>query len=320
MAWKQGVRVAVWTVACVAGLGAAGPAAAHAPTDPPRSPATPESYVAQWRDEAVRQMQLHGIPASITLAQGILESGSGGSALARQANNHFGIKCHSDWTGERVYFDDDAPGECFRAYRDASESFADHSAFLKKQRYAGLFALERTDYRGWAHGLKAAGYATDPAYADRLIGLIERYSLHVHDGAEAVAKAVPPAPPPAAGRKVWWTGNKVRFVEARTGDTYGSLARELDLMPWQLYRYNGVPRGEADYAPVAGERVYLEPFRRRGDAAVHTVVAGEDVRDVARAHAVQVSRIERLNRLVPGAALQPGDRLVLQWRLFGGEN
>jgi hypothetical protein len=119
---------------------------------------------------------------------------------------------------------------------------------------------------------------------------------------------------------VWWTGNKVRFVEARTGDTYGSLARELDVMPWQLYRYNGVPRGELDYAPVAGERVYLEPFRRRGDAAVHTVVAGEDVLDVARAHAVQVSRIERLNRLAPGAALQPGDRLVLQWRLFGGEN
>lgn len=299
-------------VACVV-WGATGFAAGLGPTDPPARPATPESYVAQWKDEAVRQMHAHGIPASITLAQGILESGSGGSELARKANNHFGIKCHSDWTGARVYHDDDAAGECFRSYRDAAESFEDHSAFLKKQRYASLFQLELTDYHGWAQGLKAAGYATDPKYADRLIGLIEQHGLAAYDHApgrpeEAVAKA-------AAGRAVWWTGNRVRFVEAQAGDTYGTLARELDVMPWQLYRYNGVARGAADYVPGVGERVYVEPLRRRGDADWHVVQAGEDLRDVGRAHGVSAGSLARMNRISEEAVLQPGQRLSLRWKV-----
>jgi len=269
--------------------------------------------VAQWKDEAVRQMHAHGIPASITLAQGILESGSGASELARKANNHFGIKCHSDWTGARVYHDDDAAGECFRSYRDAAESFEDHSAFLKKQRYASLFQLELTDYRGWAQGLKAAGYATDPKYADRLIGLIEQHGLAAYDRApggavEAVANA-------AAGRAVWWTGNRVRFVEARAGDTFGRLARELDVMPWQLYRYNGVVRGTTDYAPAAGERVYVEPLRRRGDADWHVVQPGEGLREVARAHGVSARSLARMNRISEGAVRHPGQRLSLRWKV-----
>jgi len=293
--------------------GASGFARGVGPTDPPARPATPESYVAQWKDEAVRQMHAHGIPASITLAQGILESGSGASELARKSNNHFGIKCHSDWTGARVYHDDDAAGECFRSYRDAAESYEDHSAFLKKQRYAALFQLELTDYRGWAQGLKAAGYATDPKYADRLIGLIEQYGLAAYDRApagpvEAVAAAT-------GGRAVWWTGNRVRFVEARAGDTYPALARELDVMPWQLYRYNGVTRGATAYAPAVGERVYVEPLRRRGDADWHVVQGGEDLRDVARAHGVSVGSLARMNRMAEDAELHPGQRLSLRWKV-----
>ena len=135
------------------------------------SVATNETYIDQWQDEAVRQMQKYGIPASITLAQGILESGNGVSELAQRSNNHFGIKCHSTWTGKRTYHDDDEKGECFRVYDDAKDSYEDHSHFLLRDRYARLFELEPTDYKGWAKGLKACGYATDPSYADRLITL-----------------------------------------------------------------------------------------------------------------------------------------------------
>ena len=143
--------------------------------------ATNETYIEQWQDEAVRQMQMYGIPASITLAQGILESGNGVSELAQRSNNHFGIKCHATWTGKRTYHDDDEKGECFRVYDDAKDSYEDHSHFLLRDRYARLFELEPTDYEGWAKGLKACGYATDPAYADRLITLIEKHDLNALD-------------------------------------------------------------------------------------------------------------------------------------------
>ena len=127
-------------------------------------------------------MKEYGIPASITLAQGILESGDGNSELATKANNHFGIKCHSDWTGESMKYDDDRRNECFRVYSDARESFKDHSLFLsERSRYATLFDLDPIDYKGWARGLKKAGYATDPKYADRLIDLIERHELYRYD-------------------------------------------------------------------------------------------------------------------------------------------
>ena len=124
-----------------------------------------EAYIERWKDEAIRQMVKHRIPASITLAQGILESGSGKSELSSKSNNHFGIKCHSDWTGGRTYYDDDKKGECFRVYEDARDSYQDHSLFLKRDRYASLFDLRIDDYKGWAKGLKRCGYATSPTYA-----------------------------------------------------------------------------------------------------------------------------------------------------------
>ena len=134
------------------------------------------AYIEKYHTIAIRQQKLHGIPASIILAQGLLESGAGRGRLAVEANNHFGIKCH-DWTGDRIYHDDDERNECFRKYRHASESYEDHSLFLvNRSRYRNLFQLNPTDYVAWAHGLKAAGYATDPAYAQKLISLIERYN------------------------------------------------------------------------------------------------------------------------------------------------
>ena len=134
-------------------------------------------YIDRFKDIAIEEMRKNGIPASITLAQGLLESGNGNGTLARQGNNHFGIKCNVDWTGPTIRKDDDAPQECFRVYSSPEESYRDHSEFLKRKRYADLFELDRNDYRGWAIGLKQAGYATNPKYADLLIGIIERYRL-----------------------------------------------------------------------------------------------------------------------------------------------
>lgn len=141
-----------------------------------------EQYIDQYREAAMANMRQTGVPASITLAQGILESGAGNSPLAREANNHFGIKCHKEWNGPTYIQDDDEKDECFRKYEDALQSYLDHAHFLtSRPRYKGLFELDITDYKGWAHGLKAAGYATNPNYAQILIGLIERYELHRYD-------------------------------------------------------------------------------------------------------------------------------------------
>ena len=138
---------------------------------------TPESYIDTWRDVAIKQMRKYGVPASITLAQGLLESANGNSLLAREAKNHFGIKCTSDWNGGRY----NKGGDCYRQYKSAQESFADHCEFLKKKRYAGLFQLRVTDYKGWARGLKDAGYATNPKYPELLINMIEKYHLDRYD-------------------------------------------------------------------------------------------------------------------------------------------
>lgn len=143
-------------------------------------------YVERFKDIAIEEMLKSGIPASITLAQGMLESASGNSTLAREANNHFGIKCHAGWTGKTILKDDDAVGECFRYYNSAEESYRDHSEFLKRSHYAFLFDLDRNDYRGWARGLKKAGYATNPRYPELLISLIERYGLDRYDRGESV--------------------------------------------------------------------------------------------------------------------------------------
>jgi len=150
---------------------------------------TTEVYIQNWKNECMEQMEKHGIPASITMAQGILESASGTSDLALKANNHFGIKCHKDWTGKKFYKDDDKKNECFRVYDNAEASFDDHSVFLKRDRYASLFQLDITDYKGWAKGLKECGYATNPQYPQLLIALIEKHRLYDLDqGAEAVSQ------------------------------------------------------------------------------------------------------------------------------------
>ncbi|KJD32611.1 N-acetylmuramidase [Tamlana nanhaiensis] len=188
-----------------------------------------EEYIDLYKEVAQQEMQLYGIPASITLAQGILESASGYGRLSVEANNHFGIKCH-EWTGARIYHDDDELQECFRKYKDAKYSFRDHSLFLKeRKRYAGLFDLKKEDYKGWAKGLRAAGYATDRKYPDKLISLIERYQLHEFDK-KVLGKNYTLYEP--ASYKETYTVTK--------GDTLYSISRKYNLSVAELQKLNGL--------------------------------------------------------------------------------
>ncbi|NNK88156.1 MAG: LysM peptidoglycan-binding domain-containing protein [Flavobacteriaceae bacterium] len=206
---------------------------ADAPTvDRPRITSV-EEYIDTFKAIAIAEMNQYGIPASITLAQGILESGSGRGRLATEANNHFGIKCH-DWTGPRIYHDDDRSQECFRKYRDAAQSFRDHSEFLYgRKRYAKLFKLRRTDYKGWARELRRAGYATDRKYPEKLISLIERYGLDNFDeGYTGLSTNLP------------------KEYEVRAGDTLYSISRRYNLSVETLKRMNNLSGNEISIGQV----------------------------------------------------------------------
>ncbi|GGH40325.1 N-acetylmuramidase [Mangrovimonas yunxiaonensis] len=200
-----------------------------------------EAYIAQYSGIAQEEMKLYGIPASITLAQGILESGSGKGRLSVQANNHFGIKCH-EWTGERIYHDDDRRQECFRKYNHSKYSYRDHSLFLKeRKRYRGLFDLKIDDYKGWARGLKAAGYATDRKYPDKLISLIERYQLHRFDH-----EVMGAAPRTVVSSHVK-TGAK--YVVEK-GDTLYSISKKFNLTVERLQQLNNIKGTTIDVGQV----------------------------------------------------------------------
>jgi len=298
-------------------------------------------YVAQFYPIAIEKMQQYGIPASITLAQGILESGSGHSRLAIEANNHFGIKCHKEWDGPAFYMDDDLPNECFRKYSDPRESYNDHSLFLTtRSRYAFLFSYSSDDYKKWAHGLKKAGYATNPHYAHLLIKIIEETSLHQYDtmtmfpvmshdelaiqvssSSDVAADAVLSSPVAAlsvadfeqvgasdAGRPVYVHRN-IRFIIARPGDTFLSLAEEFGLYSYQIYKNNELKRDEA---LTVGEMVYLERKNNKATEASHTVHPGESLRFIAQYYAVRLKKLRRLNQLDKESVLVPGTSIRLR--------
>lgn len=257
-------------------------------------------YVDQWRETAIEQMAKHKIPASITIAQGILESGSGNSELARKGNNHFGIKCHG-WTGEKMYVDDDKKGECFRVYKTAAGSYEDHSLFLNTyDRYAFLFDLEITDYKKWAEGLKKAGYATNPKYPDLLIGIIEDLKL---DELDKVVAPLEIAPQLVAANETMSnkhetfssTNVKVKFVKAKKGDTFYKIAEEFGLTLRQLYRYNDFPK-EKDVLEE-GDIIYIQPKKRGTLFKKEEVVADKEmtVNEIAQRYALKAKTIVRLN-------------------------
>lgn len=291
---------------------------------------TAEEYIAQWQQVAIRKMKEHGIPASITLAQGLLESGNGNSELARQANNHFGIKCTPDWTGGKSYHDDDKRNECFRKYKDAAQSYEDHAKFLQRPRYAGLFDLKPTDYKGWAHGLKKAGYATDPNYPQKLINLIERYELHKLDQGQVVARTTKPAEkpstPPRSGRRssgaeeititvgaartVERFDGRMRYVRARAGESYRVIADELGVPVGTLARFNDQDKGAA---LIEGQVVFIQPKRNQvKDPDVHVVQAGESLWGISQRHGVKLARLAAYNGLKPDAPVRPGTKLLLK--------
>lgn len=210
---------------------------------------TAESYISEYKDVAIQEMKRSGIPASITLAQGMLESGNGNSALARYANNHFGIKCTNDWDGRKYYKDDDKRNDCFRVYKNAAASFEDHTAFLKRKRYAALFELSSTDYKGWAKGLKKAGYATNPHYPQQLIELIERHELHRFDGRQKRSKHEEEHEAQDSMATEARSGSYI----VKSGDTLYSIATRYGLTVKQLRRRNNL-RGNAIHI---GQRLSL---------------------------------------------------------------
>jgi len=300
------------------------------PANGQRQRMTRAEYIEKYAATAVREMKATGIPASITLAQGCLESGNGNSTLAVKGNNHFGIKCHKNWKGKTIRHDDDEKNECFRSYKNADESFRDHSDFLRySDRYASLFNLELTDYKGWAYGLQKAGYATAKTYASSLIQIIEENELWRYDKLDAKAReALPPTPmeaefsvafKPYPGHKLYTaalgreirTTNGVAWITAREGDTYAGLAKEFNLFKGELLRFNDHRRNTA---LQPGEVVYVEAKKRESARNLdkHVVEEGETMRDLAQRYAVKMKSLYKYNAMAPGTEPEPGTILNLR--------
>lgn len=290
---------------------------------------SPQSiYIERYSSLAVEEMYRSGVPASITLAQGLLESRSGLSELAVEANNHFGIKCHN-WNGEKMYYDDDRKGECFRKYSSVEESFRDHSDFLRyRDRYKFLFDLEPDDYEGWAHGLKKAGYATDSHYPKKLIRLIEEYELYRYDLSDSPKRHRPESPSElerarlvendrsevfhfSLSRQIY-SMNGVPFVYSSEGDTYSSIAAANGLFLREILKFNDLD--EAGYL-YPGTVVYLQKKRKETAAGIekHIVDAtGETMRDIAQRYAIRLDRLCRMNGRSEGYMPKEGEVMILR--------
>ncbi|HLN19906.1 MAG TPA: glucosaminidase domain-containing protein [Bacteroidales bacterium] len=292
-------------------------------------------YVNTYKDIAIKEMKRTGVPASITLAQGMIESNYGRSTLSRTANNHFGIKCHNGWTGASVRQDDDSKNECFRKYSSASESFEDHSDFLKTgSRYSFLFELPPTDYKSWARGLKKAGYATNPDYADMLIRKIEENNLMIFD-TDAVAgkkksqekiqdqKSVyagdvagnvamassgneVPARIPRIQEK-----NRIQYIIVKDGETRETIEREFSLLKWELPRYNELSE---DFQVTPGQILYLQPKRDKAEPGVNTYKSVKDdtMYLISQKFGIKTKSLYELNRMEPGKEPEPGTTIWLR--------
>ena len=290
---------------------------------------TPQQrYVEKYAPMAVREMLRSGVPASITLAQGMLESGNGESKLATQANNHFGIKCHKGWEGKTIHHDDDARGECFRVYDSVEESYRDHSDFLRyRDRYKFLFDLDRTDYKGWAYGLKKAGYATDPSYAAKLIRYIEDNNLSRFDVLKEVEAEEMPLPPHRIEAPVLtmsdeefhfpltrelYSVNGVPFVYSLAGETYKSIAKHYHLFHREILRFNDLKR---DVPLAPGTVVYLAHKKNHSPKGLDKYIVeedGEDFHAICQRFALKEKAVLKMNGLSKAPSLREGDELKLR--------
>jgi LysM repeat protein len=297
---------------------------------------TPEQYVAMYKDIAIREMKRMGVPAAITLAQGILETESGNSDLVKKSNNHFGIKCKTNWTGASVTHDDDATGECFRLYKTADESYRDHSNFLRgSDRYGFLFKLDVRDYKGWAYGLKKAGYATNPAYPQILIKNIEQYNLQQYtlvaagdapkfdasqfqDDAEekiiaekiaAQEKTVADeASLPDAGDKVV-TVNGSKCVYAAKGTSLLVVATKNNIALSKMLGFNELSE---DGMLVKNQYVFLEKKSKTGEADFYVAKGGESLYDIAQKNGIQLQYMLDYNRLLGNEDIKAGTKIFLK--------
>lgn len=275
-----------------------------------------KAYIAKYKKMAITEMNRTGIPASIILAQGLLESGNGKSTLATKANNHFGIKCH-DWTGSSIKIDDDKKNECFRKYKDPYQSYKDHSKFLTtRNRYAFLFDLKPTDYKGWAKGLKKAGYATHPKYAHMLIDIIEEEELFLLDTGSKRKRF-------AHSRSSKFeksigdldlrleVANGVHFVKVIKGDTFYNLEKKMGVSRSKLLKYNELPK---NYVLGIDQILYFN--KKRGKAArgynFHRVKSGETLYDIAQKYCVKLKRIRKFNGFSKKHEVAEDDRVYLR--------
>jgi len=269
-----------------------------------------KEYVSVYEKIAIQQMNQFKIPASITIAQGILESGSGNSTLAKKANNHFGIKCHTDWKGEKIYMDDDTKNECFRSYSKVEDSYIDHSLFLNtRKRYESLFTLSITDYKSWAVGLKSAGYATNPKYAEQLIQLIEELELFKLDGGALVPVSTAN---PALLLARFTHENNVDYIVAQKGDSYYKIAKRFGLTLSQLHAYNDF-NPEKDVIEE-GDIIYLEPKRLKSkNKDFIELEKPMNLREISQKEAVKLKKLMRKNQCSsPDEQLPKGEKVFLR--------
>ena len=277
-----------------------------------------QQYIDQYKDIAIEQMQRYHIPASITLAQGLLESGAGRSELTRNSNNHFGIKCNNNWTGRRTYHDDDAKNDCFRVYDSAYESYEDHSKFLSgNQRYRQLFQLKTTDYKGWAKGLKACGYATSPVYAEKLIEIIQLYKLYQYDSAKGydhfMAQRTKDQNPNGASLHTIKIFNKNYYIIARRGDTFKAIGEEVGISYRKIAKYNERYRKDK---LEEGEIIWLKKKQRKAPkdykGRLHYVRDGESMYTIAQKYGIRLKNLYKMNHLTPDYQIRVGDGLRLR--------
>lgn len=300
-------------------------------------PASTREYIDRYSVIAMSEMRRTGVPASITLAQGIIESGNGKSRLAVEGNNHFGIKCHNDWTGPTIRHHDDRRNECFRKYQSAEESFRDHSDFLRNTpRYRFLFDLDPTDYKGWAKGLKRAGYATNPDYAGMIIRKIEEYGLYEFDRLVISGNSKKPdeilrngkeADQPAvtvneydrmkSEREITDAddrvkeNNRIKYIIVNEGDTKASIEKEHNLLRWELSRYNELPE---DFEVTPGQILYLQPKRSKAEFGkeYHVVAEGETMYSISQLYGIKVEKLYIMNRMDKGTEPAAGTKLWLR--------
>lgn len=297
-----------------------------------------QDYINSYKDLAITEMKRTGIPASITLAQGIIESDCGHSTLAREANNHFGIKCHDDWTGPTIRHNDNRRNECFRKYHKPEESFYDHSDFLKSvPRYGFLFSINSTDYKAWAHGLKKAGYATNPDYANMLIRTIEENNLWYFDRGY-IAAILPPqtsdsvkgplsshsadstkktVKSPSGNMAVLarpprvMENNRIQYIIVKDGDTREKLENEFQLLKWELSKYNEL---RDDFLLTPGQILYLQPKRDKAEPGkeYYSTVDGDTMYFISQRYGIKLKRLYEMNRMTYGTEPEPGEKIWLR--------